>query len=35
MLLIFDDICFEAPLECKFNKDRNIACFCSFIYLDN
>ena len=24
MILIFDDICFEAPLECKFNKDRNI-----------
>ena len=35
MILIFDDICFEAPLECKFNKDRNIACFCSLMYLDN
>lgn len=35
MILIFGDICFEAPLGYKFSKDRNIACFCSLVYPDN
>lgn len=34
----FDDLCFVlagAPVEYKFNKGRNFACFCSLMYLDN